>query len=327
MPNFLSHYQRILTNEEPPNYLKTKNISASFSKKDPIETLWEKHAYALNKANQREHSSDQSLLDLKIEITTRIFSQCHLCEHRCNVDRTHKSGHCNVTTSRIASEFIHQSEESIIVPSHTIFFSGCSFQCVFCQNWDISQFRAGIRIPEEQLANRIHIRKQQGSRNVNWVGGEPTPNILYILKTLKQLDDHIPQIWNSNMYCSIETLLLLDGIIDVYLADYKFGNDNCSFKLCGCKTYTSTIQRNITHASKQADLLIRHLIVPNHISCCSLPVLHWIHEFLPHVPINIMDQYRPCYHARNHPLINRCITSQEYEKVITTAKNLHVTII
>jgi putative pyruvate formate lyase activating enzyme len=267
MPNFLSHYQRILTNEEPPNYLKTKNISASFSKKDPIETLWEKHAYALNKANQREHSSDQSLLDLKIEITTRIFSQCHLCEHRCNVDRTHKSGHCNVTTSRIASEFIHQSEESIIVPSHTIFFSGCSFQCVFCQNWDISQFRAGIRIPEEQLANRIHIRKQQGSRNVNWVGGEPTPNILYILKTLKQLDDHIPQIWNSNMYCSIETLLLLDGIIDVYLADYKFGNDNCSFKLCGCKIYTSTIQRNITHASKQADLLIRHLIVPNHISC------------------------------------------------------------
>lgn len=153
-------------------------------------------------------------------------------------------------------------------------FLGCTFKCVFCQNWDISQFQAGMQIPAAELAKRIHIRKKQGSKNVNWVGGEPTPNIVYILKTLKELDDYLPQIWNSNMYCSLETMKLLAGIIDVYLADYKFGNDACAYQLCWSSSYVKTIQRNLIQASKQADLFICHLLLHNHISCCSLPILY-----------------------------------------------------
>jgi putative pyruvate formate lyase activating enzyme len=256
-----------------------------------------------------------------------MLSQCQFCEHRCNINRTINGGFCLVSKSRIASEFIHQNEESFFIPSHTIFFSGCTLKCIFCQNWEISHLQSGIQIPPYEFANRIHIRKQQGSKNVNWVGGDPTPNIPYILKTLQNLDDWIPQIWNSNMYCSIEAMILLDGVIDVYLADHKFGNDRCASQLSQSSSYVRTIQRNLQIAYEQADLFIRHLILPNHISCCSLPILHWLKEFLPFSPINIMKQYRPCYHARNHPTINRLVTTEEYDKVLSVARTLQLNVV
>jgi putative pyruvate formate lyase activating enzyme len=131
------------------------------------------------------------------------------------VDREKTSGKCNARRARITSEFLHLGEETVLIPSHTIFFSGCTFQCVFCQNWDISQKISGFYVEPEKLASIIIKRRSEGARNVNWVGGDPTPNLPYILKVLKELTVNVPQIWNSNMYCSKETMNLLNGIIDV----------------------------------------------------------------------------------------------------------------
>ena len=327
MDYLLSHYQNVCVKEEVPYYHITKFKPVHFSKTDTTQTLWEKHADALKNPKISEQKPDQSLLDLKIELATRMLSQCSFCEHQCMVDRTQTKGYCRVTTSKIASEFIHYGEEPLFVPSHTIFFSGCTFQCVFCQNWDISQFQSGLYIPPEELARRITIRQQQGAKNVNWVGGEPTPNIPYILKTLKELDAHLPQIWNSNMYCSREAMSLLDGIIDVYLIDYKFGRDSCAENLAHIPRYSEIIHRNLIIANKQADVLVRHLILPNHITCCSLPILYWLHDHLPNILLNIMGQYQPCYKAKDHPLIHRAITPQEYKTVQDTAKKLQLNVL
>lgn len=305
----------------------TKMIPVDFSRSDKTQTLWQKHEQALKTGKISDSPPEKTLLDLKIEISKRLNTSCSLCEHNCMVNRETETGYCRVSKTRIASEFLHSGEETIFVPSHTIFFSGCTFKCVFCQNWDISQFQSGIFISPDELAKRIHHQKRNGSRNVNWVGGDPTPHLLTILQTLKVLDVAIPQIWNSNMYCSQQTMDLLHGVIDVYLADYKFGRESCAETLSGAHTYTKVITRNLLQADAQADMLIRHLILPNHIACCSLPILHWIGEHLPKVPLNIMNQYRPSYKSKNHPLIDRQITQYEYHTAVNEAKRLELNII
>lgn len=317
--NLLPHYQNILSKKDNPFFVISKRKPVHFLKTDSTKCLWEKHQAALKTKYISKVPPQQSLLDLKIEIASRMHSNCNLCENNCQINRNNKSGLCQVITPKIASEFLHNGEECFFVPSHTVFFSGCTFQCIFCQNWQISQNNIGIYIPPIDMTKRIMDRHQQGSKNVNWVGGDPTPNILYILLTLKDLNLPIPQIWNSNMYCSIDTMNLLYGVIDVYLADFKFGNDCCAKTLSNTKEYITIITRNLILSLHQSDLLIRHLILPDHVSCCSLPIISWIHKHLQHIPLNIMKQYRPCYYAKNMSSLNRTVTTQEYNKVIQSA--------
>lgn len=320
-------YQNICDHDELPAYMITKRIPVEFSQTDTTKNLWQKHKQALKTQKISEKPSETSLLDLKIELSKRLYQSCSFCEHNCRVNRETEKGFCDVSTSRIASEFIHNGEEPLFIPSHTIFFSGCTFKCVFCQNWDISQFQSGIVIPPDELAKRIEYQKKNGSRNVNWVGGDPTSHLKYILQTLKYLDVSAPQIWNSNMYCSQETMDLLNGIIDVYLADFKFGKNRCAEMLSGIDRYNEIITRNLLEAEVQAEVFIRHLILPNHISCCSLPILYWVSDHLPKVPINIMNQYRPSYKSKNYPIIDRAITQHEYRTVVDEAKRLDLSLI
>jgi len=224
----LSKYFEILEENTPARYQNCKYVPVEFDVADPLNDLWEKHDAALKNIKLSDVQPEKSLLDLKIEIASRIFQNCCFCERRCGIDRNRQSGNCGVKQSLIASEFLHFGEESVLVPSHTIFFSGCTFHCVFCQNWDISQQNVGFYIDPSKLCEVIGERYAQGSKNVNWVGGDPTPNLLYILETLKLLDVNIPQVWNSNMYCSVETMKLLDGVVDLYLTDFKYGNDKCA---------------------------------------------------------------------------------------------------
>ena len=323
-PIMLSKYFDILENNGKSKFLQCKNISVNYSSNDTIKTLWKKHDQSLNKYNVKKTFPKQSLLDLKIEIASRIFRNCYFCERRCKTDRTKKSGECKVKESLISSEFLHMGEESVLVPSHTIFFSGCTFNCVFCQNWDISQRYNGIYIESKKLARIIDNRKKQGARNVNWVGGDPTPNLLYILKTIKEITQNIPQVWNSNMYCSNETMKLLDGVIDIYLTDFKYGNDKCAVRLSKIKKYTDIIKRNHKIAYKNGELIIRHLVMPNHIECCSKPILKWISENIKNSCVNIMAQYRPEYNAYDYEEITRKITNNEFFEVCECAKKQQI---
>lgn len=320
----LKKYAGILDGEEIASYLKAKSIGVSFSKSDSIDKLWKIHDKALENPSFK-NSPEKSLLDLKIEIADRIIKKCKLCERRCGTDRTKNHGACGVKESRVASEFLHIGEEYMLIPSHTIFFSGCPFHCVFCQNWDISQKKSGIYIEPEKLAEIISLRRAQGAMNVNWVGGDPIPNLPYILKVLKFSMENIPQIWNSNMYCSIETMKLLNGTIDLYLTDFKYGNNACAERLSGIKNYFEIVSRNHLIAYHQGDILIRHLVMPNHIACCTERILEWISRNTPESIVNIMHQYRPEYKARNYSDISRPLRSDEHLKALEISKkfNLH----
>ena len=323
----LPNYFRILEENHEAHYLQCKRIPVEFNASDSIDDLWKKHHGALQQKKMQNTPPKQSLLDLKIELAFRLYQACCFCEHRCGVDRRKQTGVCGVQEARIASEFLHYGEESVLVPSYTIFFSGCTFHCVFCQNWDISQYHCGHVVEPGVLVQAVVQRKQQGARNVNWVGGDPTSNLLYILQVLKELEVNLPQVWNSNMYCSTETMMLLNGVMDVYLTDLKYGNDACALRLSTIQNYTKVVYRNHRIAYRQGDIILRHLVLPYHTKCCSHPLLEWLQQNIPEVAVNIMAQYRPEYHASEYKDINQPLSRGEYEEVVQYAQALSLHLI
>lgn len=322
--NLLSDYFQIVEENITAKYLHCKHIPVNFNKSESNDSLWKKHYKALRNIKLDSVEPKQSLMDLKIELALKIFQDCCFCERRCGADRTKKSGNCGVKKSSIASEFLHTGEERVLVPSHAIFFSGCTFHCVFCQNWDISQANSGLYVKPERLVEIIQKRKMQGGKNVNWVGGDPTPNLPYILNVLKICNENTPQVWNSNMYYSTETMKLLEGIIDLYLTDFKYGNDKCATRLSKVNNYLEIVKRNHKYAHETGVMIIRHLVMPNHVECCSKPIMNWISKNLPNAVVNIMAQYRPEYHAFDYDDISKSVSMEEYFQVKEYADELNI---
>ena len=217
--------------------------------------------------------------------------------------------------------------------SGTIFFTSCNMRCSFCQNGDISTDKDnGIPITPNALAFMAWQLRMEGCHNVNWVGGEPTIHLHTIVEAINLLDSftspdprqleyiqsvksdssyfdswqinsehafyqdqfNCPQLWNSNFFMSQEAMNILRNIIDVWLPDFKFGPGKCALDISRTPWYWDTVTSNIKLVDEWGEnMVIRHLIMPNHIECCTKPVLEWIAKNMPEVPLNIMDQYHP----------------------------------
>ncbi|MCK4757202.1 MAG: radical SAM protein [Thermoplasmata archaeon] len=315
----LARYSSILKGEEKPWYHRCRAIPVELAGTETIEEKWKEHDEHVKilKSGESQFPDDKtefSLLDLKHELANDMAGACIMCERRCGIDRAREAGHCGVMEPRISSEFMHYGEEPELVPSHTIFFSGCTFDCVFCQNWDISTRPGqGERFFSDELARMID-RRAEIAKNTNWVGGDPTSNLPFIIEILGKMEAGTAQVWNSNMYLTEESLRLLDGLIDVYLTDFKFGNNDCASRLCNAEKYWDVITRNHIIARGQAEVIIRHLVLPGHVECCSKPILDWIAGNLGNsVRVNIMSQYRPEHKAFRHPEINRSLEIGEFK--------------
>jgi putative pyruvate formate lyase activating enzyme len=332
--NSLSRYHRILNGSEKANYLKAKERRVDIELESDQKSLWKAHKSALLCSELREGRT--SLLDLKTELGRQMLDRCQLCERKCDARRSvGEKGHCKVTGAKIGAEFLHMGEEPDLVPSYTIFFCGCTFNCVYCQNWDIStRPDSGIVIPPRTMARMIESKvigskRRPGlggayglARNVNWVGGDPTPNMPYILEVLRECNANLPQVWNSNMYLSEKGMELLEGVVDVYLTDFKYGNDRCAFRLSNAPDYMRIVQRNHRLAIAQAEMIVRHLVLPGHVECCTRPALSWIAENLNDVKVNVMAQYRPEHRAKDFEEISKPLRVEEYRKALDIAEKL-----
>lgn len=326
----LQHYFKISSNEKPSR-MKVSSTILTDSPTD-LETMISEHDKIIGEYHLKYNKiswdemviQDFSFLDLKIKIAEKLLEKCVLCEKKCKIDCQFEIGSCQVVKPIIASEFLHMGEEKPLVPSHTIFFSGCNFICSYCQNWDISQNPSkGMMIDPVKLGLIIDLRRKQGSMNVNFVGGEPTPNLHYIMETMRNSAENIPVIWNSNLYLSEIAMKLLDGFADIYITDFKYGNDKCAEDLSGISDYTEILRRNHKIAQKSGDMIIRHLILPNHVECCSKPIIKWISNNLGlDVVLNIMSQYKPAYKASEHSDISRLPTTDEVDEVVSYAETL-----
>jgi putative pyruvate formate lyase activating enzyme len=337
----LARYFAVMLDEKPAKFAIAKKLPAEFGEGDSTKELWRKHArltrgfYDLeNKINARQknlgemETPEKSYLDLKIGIANKILASCHFCTRRCGVDRFKgERGYCGCGTRiTVSSIFEHMGEEPELVPSGTIFTIGCTMRCRHCQNWTISQrMEKGEVYSPEELAREVERLRMNGCRNANLVGGEPTPWLQQWLETFKHVDKNVPVVWNSNSYYSPETAQLLAGFADVYLLDFKYGLDECAEKISDAPNYWKACTQNHLEAKKYGELIIRILVLPNHLDCCVKSITNWIAENLgTETRVNVMFQYRPEWRAHEIPELRRRLTRDEMNKAVQLAKEANL---
>ena len=283
-------------------------------------------------------------LERRIEKLYEILENCTLCPRSCQVNRfVSKNGACRTGIKPIVSSFgPHFGEESFLVGNNgsgTIFFSNCNLNCVFCQNWEISQMGVGEEIDVEELSKIILKLQKMGCENINLVS--PTHQVPMIVDAVSrawQKGLKLPIVYNCGGYESIETLKLLEGIVDIYMPDFKYGDDEKALKYSKVPNYTSVVKRafeemyrqvgplNIESGVATRGVFVRHLIMPNDVSS-SEKVLQLIASVSLDIPVNIMTQYYPAFKAHQYAELNRRITREEFIKVVEKARTLGLKIV
>ena len=262
-----------------------------------------------------------------------MLERCTICPHKCGINRTKKEGRCKSTDKiKIALYSTHNFEEPCISGekgSGTIFFSNCNMNCIYCQNYEISQQGKGKEITIEELADIMIKQQGKGVENINLV--TPTSYVLHIIEAIKIAKNkglQIPIVYNTNGYESIETLKLLEGYIDIYLPDLKYYYNEIGEKYSKVKNYFEIATKAIQEMYKQVGapqidengimkkgLMIRHLVLPNNIEN-SKQILKWIKENIDeNVYVSIMAQYFPTYKAKDMDELGRKLSKQEYEEI------------
>jgi putative pyruvate formate lyase activating enzyme len=333
----LARYFAVMQSQKTAKFTIAQGLQAKFDKDCSLETLWREHKKLTDEFCNIEREIDvtasfdglaaqgKSYFDLKLEITGRILQNCHFCSRRCGVDRAAgKLGYCGCGGSvlSVSSSFEHLGEEPELVPSGTVFTMGCTMRCKHCQNWTISQWiENGSEYTPRALAAEVERLRFNGCRNVNLVGGEPTPWLKQWLQTFRHVGVNVPVVWNSNTYYSPETAQLLAGFADVYLLDFKYGPGDCAERISEAPDYWTVCTANHLEAKRHGELIIRVLVLPNHLECCTEPILNWISEHLgADTRVNVMFQYSPKWRAHEIPELRRKLTKIEMEKAINIAK-------
>lgn len=265
----------------------------------------------------------------------KMLEKCTLCPHKCGVNRIKgEIGRCKSTDKvKIALYSTHEFEEpciSGINGSGTVFFSNCNLNCIFCQNYEISQLGRGKEISTNELADIFLKQQEKNVENVNLV--TPTsyvPQIIEAIQIAKKHGFKLPIVYNTNAYENIETIKLLDGYVDIYLPDLKYVENDLAKKYSKIDNYFEIATEAIKEMYRQVGnpilnsdgimqrgIMIRHLVLPTYIEN-SKKVLDWIKNNLPkEVYVSIMAQYFPTYMAKKDKRINRKLTKYEWNKIL-----------
>ena len=271
------------------------------------------------------------------------LDRCNICPHNCNISRNAgKIGRCRATDKiKIALYSTHNFEEPCISGekgSGTVFFSNCNLNCVYCQNYEISQMGKGKEITIEELSKILIKQQEKGVENINLV--TPTsyvPQIIEAIKIAKKEGINSPTVYNTNGYENIDTIKMLDGYIDIYLPDLKYAENELAKKYSKVDNYFEIATETIIEMIKQVGIpkfnerglmkkgvMVRHLVLPNNIEN-SKKVLKWLVGNLPkEIYISVMAQYFPTYKAKDFGEINRKLTKEEWIEVEEYIQNLGI---
>ena len=280
-------------------------------------------------------------LSRRIEALQAKLESCDICPHQCKVNRLEdEKGKCKTGRRATLSSFgPHFGEESPLVGrngSGTIFFTHCNLFCIFCQNYDISHLGHGHQADEEKIAQIMLSLQSMGCHNTNFVTpSHVVPQIVKALPLAIEQGLNVPLVYNSGGYDSLETLKLLDGIFDIYMPDLKYSEDKIGERYCNAKDYALKAREAIKEMHRQVGdliidergialrgLLIRHLVLPEDLAGTRDSMRFIAEEISKNTYVNIMDQYRPCYRANDHPLLDRGITRDEFSRAVKIAQEL-----
>ena len=267
------------------------------------------------------------------KLYSRLYS-CDICPRHCRVDRSKYKGLCGAGWNiKISNALLHFGEEPPIVGtggSGTVFFSGCPMKCVYCQNFGFSQLTRGVELSEEDLATIMLDLQRAGAENINLVtASQYLPHVLRSLEIASRNGLHIPIVWNTSSYESVESLKMLNGVVDIYLADIRYVENETGMKYSRVPDYWSVAKEAIKEMYKQVGafdgkkgLIIRILVFPNRITDHKRALNFIANELSRDVPVSIMRQYMPVFKAKEYPEIQRKVSNSEYEEVVEHAERL-----
>jgi putative pyruvate formate lyase activating enzyme len=283
----------------------------------------------------------------RVERLEARLVECDICPRECGANRlAGKLGHCYTGAPPIVSSYCaHHGEEPVLSGtrgSGTIFFGNCNMRCVYCQNHQISQdpeTQQRNEVSTRVLAERmLYLQNELHCHNINLV--TPSHLVSQITRALLEAVPgglRLPLVYNTSSYDSLKTLKELDGIIDIYLADLRYGSDEMGRKYSRVRNYVEHAQVAIKEMQRQVGdlvvdedgiaqkgLIVRHLILPNRIAGSEACLTWLVREVSPKVAVSIMSQYYPAHRARKYKELNRRITSEEYEEVVKLAEKLRI---
>jgi len=260
-----------------------------------------------------------------------IMLACEICPHRCRVDRrAGELGICRTGDQPVVASYgPHFGEEDPLVGSGgsgTIFFTHCNLFCIFCQNWEISHGGEGDEITVEDLGAIMVYLQKQGCHNINFVTpSHQVPMILAALPYAIARGLNVPLVYNTGGYDAVETLRLLDGVIDIYMPDLKFWDPQVAAKLCNAADYPEVARAALKEMHRQVGdlvldengvaqrgLLVRHLVLPDGLAGTKAAMEFLATEISPNTYVNVMGQYRPCGRAAEHPSLDRFLSGPEH---------------
>jgi putative pyruvate formate lyase activating enzyme len=280
----------------------------------------------------------QAAFEARVQQLEVLLHDCTLCPRRCHADRNDsETGYCRTGPLPFVSSWgPHFGEERPLVGQHgsgTVFFGNCNLGCLFCQNYSISHLGEGEEISHERLADAMLSLQRLGCHNINLVS--PTHQVPAIARAVMIAAERglsVPLVYNCGGYESVETLELLDGIVDIYMPDLKYADSDAARLYSDAGDYPEVAEKAIKEMQRQVGdllidntgiarqgLLIRHLVLPKDLAGTRKVVDFIVREISPNTYINIMDQYHPCYKAFEHPPLNRRVTKKEYDDAVNYA--------
>ena len=279
----------------------------------------------------------------RIEVLWEKLESCDICPHRCSINRLKdEKGICRTGTRAQVSSFgPHFGEESPLVGRHgsgTIFFTHCNLYCIFCQNYDISHLGQGHTVDEDRIAEMMLSLQGMGCHNINFV--TPTHVIPQIVKALPGAIEkglNVPLVYNSGGYDSVSTLELLEGIFDIYMPDFKYSDDKIAQRYCNAPDYSEVAREALKTMHRQVGdlildkkgiarrgLIIRHLVLPEDLAGTYGVMKSIAQKLSRNSYVNLMDQYRPCYKAKDFPPLDRRINGDEFAQAVKIALDLGI---
>lgn len=317
-----------------PHYILTRGKETPLQVDDlpmvSMSQLWAAHEGKMG-GESTSPRARASLLDVKAEIARRSLMKCDLCEMMCGVNRWEgERGKCGSgRLSYVARYFLNWGEERHLIPAITISLAGCNWHCVYCQYAAYLDPLNGHEIEPHNLSATIYRLWQQGGITIQWIGGNPDQHIWAVLSTLQLCQVPIPVVWNTNGYASEVSIRLLEGVVDTYIIDFRYGPGNCDVRYGAPRESWRVITRNLALlANQNVDIIIRHLQLPGHFDCCTTPVLRWIAINTPNASVNLLNgQYRPAHLAHRFPELTKRLPRSEIERAYKLATELGLQLI
>jgi len=225
-----------------------------------------------------------SLFDVKIELSRRLLAPCRLCERRCPVDRLKgETGFCGLGSGIQLGAYSMLYNEGPLVgaPTFAVFVRGCSLRCTFCYRPDELRARGRPEATAEELAEILELAARRGAESWHFLGGNPDESLPSILQALALTQSARPVVWNSALMLTPQAVDLLKGVVDIWLPDFKFGNDLCAREIAGIDGYTDILFRNLDLLRDQMNVVVRHMVMPYHRECCTEAVRAFVQQNHP----------------------------------------------